>query len=266
MSAAPTWEEMEEKRQDVSVQTQSFCLLQHTTSHFSTCPAATPLPLNPLTSRQMISSFKDIASAMTRCVSIIEDYARLSPSSLPNGPTPRKISSVPLPSDDSKKPRSKREKKIKDPNAPKRPPSAYILFQNEVREEMRNANPGLPYKDVLGLISSKWKDLPEEQKKVGQRVGGVVSDGAQVYEGAYTDASATYRMDEAAYNKDGGHAPVGDIAEHCCNILSQDRLCSLHCMLRLPPCRVKATVTTQATTRTILPYVLPYPHVHPCAR
>lgn len=130
----------------------------------------------------MIASFKDIAAAMTRCVSIIEDYARASPIGPPK-PTRNhnsNIASSLLTSSDipispqqpskeePKKERKVREKKIKDPNAPKRPPSAYILFQNEVRQQIRETNTGMPYKEVLGIIAEKWKTLPDDQKRVCQ--------------------------------------------------------------------------------------------------
>jgi hypothetical protein len=64
--------------------------------------------------------------------------------------------------------KAKKEKKIKDPNAPKRPPSAYILFQNEIREDIRAANPGIAYKDVLNVVSERWKNLSESEKKVSR--------------------------------------------------------------------------------------------------
>ncbi len=112
----------------------------------------------------MITSFKDIAAAMSRCVAIIEDYTKLSPSSIS---APNKRSESAVPASEDKKDKKKREKKVKDPNAPKRPPSAYLLYQNDVREEERKTHPELPYKDVLQVISQKWKDLPADQKKVG---------------------------------------------------------------------------------------------------
>lgn len=73
-----------------------------------------------------------------------------------------------------RKPMSKEEKKAlrkerkanRDPNAPKRPPSAYLLFQNEIREEMRQQYKDLTYSEVLGKISEAWKALTEEQRKV----------------------------------------------------------------------------------------------------
>lgn len=75
-----------------------------------------------------------------------------------------------------RKPMSKEEKKAlrkerkanRDPNAPKRPPSAYLLFQNEIREDMRQRYKELTYSEVLGKISESWKALTEEQRKVSK--------------------------------------------------------------------------------------------------
>lgn len=67
---------------------------------------------------------------------------------------------------------SKRQKKLlrkaRDPDAPKRPPSAYLLFQNEVRSDMRTRFPEMPYKEVLGKVSEAWKNLSDEERKVYQ--------------------------------------------------------------------------------------------------
>lgn len=62
----------------------------------------------------------------------------------------------------------KQRKLNRDPNAPKRPPSAYLLFQNEIREDMRQQYKDLSYSEVLGKISEAWKGLSEEQRKVYQ--------------------------------------------------------------------------------------------------
>jgi hypothetical protein len=60
----------------------------------------------------------------------------------------------------------RKEKRLRDPDAPKRPPSAYLLFQNEVRQEIRKKHPGLPYSSVLRKVSEAWKELTDEQQKV----------------------------------------------------------------------------------------------------
>ena len=66
------------------------------------------------------------------------------------------------------KAQKRKEKRLRDPDAPKRPPSAYLLFQNEVRQEIRKKHPGMPYSEVLGKVSEAWKALTDEQRRVYQ--------------------------------------------------------------------------------------------------
>lgn len=106
----------------------------------------------------------------------------------------------------------KEGKRVKDPNAPKRPATSYIMFQNDVREELRQRHPGLPYKgklissfifiptncgrlELLGKVSEAWQALAEEQKKQYQ-------DMADVNMAKYNRAVLDYK---GAAN---GHAPV----------------------------------------------------------
>ena len=67
----------------------------------------------------------------------------------------------------------KQRKANRDPNLPKRTPSAYLLFQNEIREDMREQFKELPYPEVLGKISEAWKNLTEEQRKVSEGIYGM---------------------------------------------------------------------------------------------
>lgn len=64
-----------------------------------------------------------------------------------------------------KKKRKKLAKKLKDPDAPRRPASAYIIFQNEVRDKVKHANPGVPYSEILRQISEQWKALGDENQR-----------------------------------------------------------------------------------------------------
>jgi hypothetical protein len=68
--------------------------------------------------------------------------------------------------DGKKRKRQLKEKKPKDPNAPKRPPSAYLLYQNHVRKEVQAANPTMPYSEILGYISKAWAQLSDAEKAV----------------------------------------------------------------------------------------------------
>ena len=58
-----------------------------------------------------------------------------------------------------------KEKKPRDPNAPKRPPSAYLLYQNEFRKEIKEKNPEMSYPQVLQESSKMWAELSPQEKK-----------------------------------------------------------------------------------------------------
>jgi hypothetical protein len=62
--------------------------------------------------------------------------------------------------DDGKKTRRKR-----DPTMPKRPPSAYLFYQNEVRGQVKQAYPDRPHHEILGYISQQWNGMTEEEKR-----------------------------------------------------------------------------------------------------
>ncbi|KAH8929794.1 HMG-box [Atractiella rhizophila] len=61
--------------------------------------------------------------------------------------------------------REKKEKKERDPNAPKKPPGAYLMYQNGMIEKMKTENPGMTWTELQKQIGSDWKDLNDEQKK-----------------------------------------------------------------------------------------------------
>ncbi|GAA5896370.1 uncharacterized protein JCM6883_006882 [Sporobolomyces salmoneus] len=69
-----------------------------------------------------------------------------------------------------KKKRATKEKKVKDPNAPKRPASAYIEYQNDVRDDFRERHSGLPYADVLKKIGESWASMTDAQKQPYQDI------------------------------------------------------------------------------------------------
>ncbi|KAK8569676.1 hypothetical protein V6N13_046724 [Hibiscus sabdariffa] len=60
----------------------------------------------------------------------------------------------------------KKLKKGKDPNAPKRPPTAFFLFMGDFRKSYKEANPDA--KGVTGVAKEggeKWKSMSDEEKK-----------------------------------------------------------------------------------------------------
>lgn len=57
----------------------------------------------------------------------------------------------------------------RDPNAPKRNKSAYIIFQNEQRDYFKSLNPGLSFGELSKMTSAVYQTLNHEQKEELQR-------------------------------------------------------------------------------------------------
>lgn len=53
----------------------------------------------------------------------------------------------------------------KDPNAPKRPLSAYFTWLGENRERIKQENPTLPHKEITSKLGELWNALDEDTKK-----------------------------------------------------------------------------------------------------
>lgn len=61
-------------------------------------------------------------------------------------------------------------KKGKDPNAPKRPLSAYMLWLNANRDKIRADSPGMSVTDVSKKAGELWKGMSKEKKEVGNEL------------------------------------------------------------------------------------------------
>ncbi|KAL4018432.1 hypothetical protein IC575_022028 [Cucumis melo] len=60
----------------------------------------------------------------------------------------------------------KKGKKDKDPNAPKRPPTAFFIFMDDFRKSFKEANPDSKgVKEVAKEGGEKWKSMTDEEKK-----------------------------------------------------------------------------------------------------
>ncbi|KAI3862434.1 hypothetical protein MKX03_019168 [Papaver bracteatum] len=65
-----------------------------------------------------------------------------------------------------KKTKTKKEQKVKDPNAPKRPPTAFFAFMEDFRKEFKEANPDNKSVSVVAKEGGqKWKSMSDEEKK-----------------------------------------------------------------------------------------------------
>uniref|UniRef100_A0A8C5QNY7 FACT complex subunit SSRP1 n=1 Tax=Leptobrachium leishanense TaxID=445787 RepID=A0A8C5QNY7_9ANUR len=69
-----------------------------------------------------------------------------------------------------RKPRKKAEgKKQKDPSAPKRPMSAYMLWLNASREKIKSENPGISIIDLSKKAGEIWKTMSRDKKEEWDR-------------------------------------------------------------------------------------------------
>lgn len=61
---------------------------------------------------------------------------------------------------------NKKKKVEKDPNAPKKPLTSYIIFCTEKRKSIVDKDPKMPPKDVSRKLAELWKALSESEKTV----------------------------------------------------------------------------------------------------
>uniref|UniRef100_A0A3Q4HGP4 High mobility group box 2a n=1 Tax=Neolamprologus brichardi TaxID=32507 RepID=A0A3Q4HGP4_NEOBR len=83
----------------------------------------------------------------------------------------------------------KGKKKKKDPNAPKKPPSAFLIFTSEHREKIKEDNPGISITDISKTCGEMWKKMSTTEKAP--------------YEAKYAKLKEKYEMEVAAYRAKG---------------------------------------------------------------
>ncbi|OMJ09821.1 High mobility group-T protein [Smittium culicis] len=62
-------------------------------------------------------------------------------------------------------PSDKKKKAEKDPNAPKRPANAFVMYCQEERVNTKAANADATNAEITKQMNSKWKELPPHEKK-----------------------------------------------------------------------------------------------------
>ncbi|KAI9548330.1 High mobility group box 1 [Dissostichus eleginoides] len=90
-----------------------------------------------------------------------------------------------------------KKKRFKDPNAPKRPPSAFFVFCAEYRPKVKEESPGLTIGDTA--------------KRLGEMWNGTASEDKQPFEKKAAKLKEKYEKDVAAYRakgKTGTSAPA----------------------------------------------------------
>jgi hypothetical protein len=60
--------------------------------------------------------------------------------------------------------KERKPRKEKDPDAPKHPCSAYVLFCSSIRKSLMQENPDLTFSDVGKMMGERYKALTDEEK------------------------------------------------------------------------------------------------------
>nr|AFM85784.1 high mobility group protein [Callorhinchus milii] len=77
------------------------------------------------------------------------------------------------------------KKKKKDPNAPKRPPSAFFIFCSDHRPRIRGENPGISIGDVAKKMGELWSGLTAKDKKPYEERGAQLKEKCEKEVAAY---------------------------------------------------------------------------------
>ncbi|OCT93119.1 high mobility group protein B1 [Xenopus laevis] len=91
-------------------------------------------------------------------------------------------------------PKGETKKRFKDPNAPKRPPSAFFLFCSDFRPKIKGEHPGSTIGDIA--------------KKLGEMWNNTATDDKLPYERRAAKLKEKYEKDVAAYRAKGKPEPA----------------------------------------------------------
>ncbi|KAJ4969072.1 hypothetical protein NE237_015773 [Protea cynaroides] len=61
--------------------------------------------------------------------------------------------------------KERKQKKKKDPNAPKRAMPGFMFFSQTERENIKKDNPGIPFTEVGRVLGERWKKMTAEEKE-----------------------------------------------------------------------------------------------------
>ncbi|KAH7832516.1 putative high mobility group protein B2 [Monocercomonoides exilis] len=94
-----------------------------------------------------------------------------------------------------KETKGKAQRAKKDPNAPKRPAQAYILYVSDKRAEIKEKHPDYKNTEIISEAAKLWKEASASEKKP--------------YEDKAKKLKEKYEEELAAYNKKQGKSKKG---------------------------------------------------------
>merc|ERR1712212_151378 len=106
---------------------------------------------------------------------------------------------------------SKKTKKKKDPNAPKRPPSAFFVFCSDHRPRIKEEHPGISIGDIAKKLGELWSTQTSKDKAPYEAKAGKLKEKYEKDVAAYRAKSGTGKSD--AGKKSGPGRPTAKKAE-----------------------------------------------------
>lgn len=99
---------------------------------------------------------------------------------------------------------AKKGKFAKDPNAPKKPQTAYFAFMADKRAVVKQENPEISHKEVLKKLGELWNGLSDTEKQPYEKIS---QESRKTYEKAIaeykkSDGYQAYQESKAKFNKD----------------------------------------------------------------
>lgn len=88
------------------------------------------------------------------------------------------------------------KKKVKDPNAPVKPKTSYLLFAADTRAKIAKANPSFSFGEIAKEVSKLWKEATAETKKK--------------YEKKAAPLAAAYKKELEKYREETGVSEDGE--------------------------------------------------------
>ncbi|KAJ7995136.1 hypothetical protein DPEC_G00241430 [Dallia pectoralis] len=90
-------------------------------------------------------------------------------------------------------PKGQKKKRIKDPNAPKRPPSAFFIFCAHFRPKVKSEHPGMSIGDTTKKLGEMWNSSSAEEKKPYEKKAATLKE---KYDKGIVDTSSSAADDD----------------------------------------------------------------------
>jgi len=100
-----------------------------------------------------------------------------------------------------KKERKTVKKTKKDPNAPKRPSTAYIFFSKEMRHKLKTENPKASFTEAGKIIGIQWKELDDVAKQKYHQLAEADKQRFEKEKGEYKEAEESNEEEEPEAKK-----------------------------------------------------------------